>query len=443
MNLTRTVRFLLLLAIVAIVSQANVAASPMKHTEVEQAIGPILLALIVIILTAKFGADLAVRVGQPPVLGELALGLIIGNITLFGFYGFDFIRTNQVVSMLAEIGVVLLLFEVGLESNLKEMTKVGPSSFLVAAVGVVAPFVLGFGVARTLLPQHSVYSHVFIGAVLCATSVGITARVLKDLGKLHLVESRIILGAAVIDDVMGLVVIAIVQGIIKAADGAGSLTGLGMAIIVAKAIGFLVGSVVIGQLLAPRVFRFASKLKAHDLLLGVSLAICFLFAYIADRIGLAAIVGAFAAGLILDEVHYEDFTARGERGLEDLLRPITSFLVPVFFILMGMRVRLEVFGDLPTLAFAGALTAAAIIGKQVCAFGALGKGLDRTLIGFGMIPRGEVGLIVAAIGAGMVLHGERIVDSMTFSAVVIMVMLTTFVTPPLLRWRMGRVSPKR
>lgn len=400
-------------------------------------IGPVLLALILIIIAAKVGSDIAVRIGQPPVLGEIMLGLVVGNLALFGFHGFDYIRTDAVIGSLAELGVILLLFEVGLESDIGEMARVGICSTIVAALGVIAPFFLGFLVARFFLPHHSVYAHIFIGSVLCATSVGITARVFKDLGKLHLVEARIVLGAAVIDDVMGLLVLAVVQGIILAANGAKPVSAAGIAIIVAKAVIFLIGSVALGQRVAPKVFRFASRFKANDLLLAISLSTCFVFAYIAHLIQLAPIVGAFAAGLVLDKVHYKDFTDRGEHGLEHLLPPITSFLVPIFFVLMGIRVQLGVFGDLSTVWFAAALTAAAVIGKQICALGCVGQKVDRLLIGLGMIPRGEVGLIVAAIGARMTLHGERIIDDRTFSAIVIVVMLTTLFTPPLLRWRMG------
>ncbi|MDO8588874.1 MAG: cation:proton antiporter [Armatimonadota bacterium] len=433
---TRLLRLMTLAVVLIAVQRAALGAS-LNGPVAGHDVGPVLLSLILIIVAAKIGADLAVRIGQPPVLGEIALGLVVGNLALFGFHGFEYIKTDVVINSLAEIGVILLLFEVGLEADLAEMARVGLSSTLVAALGVIAPFGLGFVVARAFLPEHSVYAHVFIGAVLCATSVGITARVFKDLGKLHLLEAKIVLGAAVIDDVMGLLVLAIVQGIISAASGAGALSGWQIALIIGKAAGFLVLAVALGQLLAPAIFRFASRMKAQGLLLAVALAICFLFAYTAGRIGLAPIVGAFAAGLVLDKVHYRDFTDRGEHGLEDLLRPITSFLVPIFFVLMGIRVSLNVFGSWQIIGFAGALTLAAVIGKQICSLGVIGKGLDRFLVGLGMIPRGEVGLIVAAIGARLTLHGEPIIDDKTFSAVVIVVMLTTLLTPPLLRWRMG------
>ena len=177
-----------------------------------------LLSLVVILMGAKLGGDVFERLRQPAVLGELLFGVILGNLSILGFHGMDYLKTNEVISTLAEIGVIFLLFEVGLESNIKEMMEVGMSSFLVATVGVICPMILGWWISSLFLPESGTLVHVFIGATLCATSVGITARVLKDLGRSNEKEARIILGAAVIDDVMGLVVLAAVSGIIKAAD---------------------------------------------------------------------------------------------------------------------------------------------------------------------------------------------------------------------------------
>jgi Kef-type K+ transport system membrane component KefB len=319
------------------------------------------------------------------------------------------------------------------------MMKVGLSSFLVALLGVIAPFFLGWGVSYLFFPQKELLVHIFIGATLCATSVGITARVLKDLGKIDRPESKIILGAAVIDDVMGLVVLAIVQGMIVAADtGAGEIEPLYIGWIILKAIIFLVGAIIIGMFLSPRLFKIASRLRVHGMLLTVSLCVCFFLAYIAHMIDLAPIVGAFAAGLILEEVHYKDFIDKGEHQLKDLLHPIASFLVPIFFVRMGIKVDVKTFFNLDILGFAVFLTIAAIIGKQVCSFGVVQKGLNKLSVGIGMIPRGEVGLIFANIGAGMILHGKKVIDINTFSAVVIMVVVTTMITPPVLKLSLER-----
>ncbi|MDP3768277.1 MAG: cation:proton antiporter [Dehalococcoidia bacterium] len=398
----------------------------------------VVLALAVILLVAKLGGDLATRIGQPAVLGELVVGVVLGNLALAGYTGFASFTDDASLDMLARIGVLILLFEVGLESTVAQMMKVGLSSLLVATLGVAAPFALGWGVGAWLLPDHSAYVHAFLGATLTATSVGITARVLRDLGRSQSTEARIILGAAVIDDVMGLVILAVVTGVIAAADtGAGIGVGqVGM--IVGKAAVFLFGSLALGIAVSPRLFKVASRLRARGVLLAVGLAFCFLLSWLASAIGLAPIVGAFAAGLILEDVHYKEFTDRGEHGLEELIHPISSFLVPVFFVLMGMRTDLRSFAQPGVLGLAAALTVAAILGKQLCSAGVIGKGIDRLSVGIGMIPRGEVGLIFANIGIALVVQGERIIDQATFSAVVVMVIVTTMVTPPALKWSMGR-----
>lgn len=403
----------------------------------------ILISLVVILMSAKLGGALMERIQQPAVLGELIVGVLLGNLSLLGFHQFNYLRTNEAIAILAELGVVFLLFEVGLESNIKQMMEVGLSSFLVALVGIIVPMLLGWGVGAWFLPQASPLVHVFIGATLCATSVGITARVLKDLGKTSAKESRIILGAAVIDDVMGLVILAAVSGIIKAADrGGAGLSMIDVSLIVLKAVAFLVAALWIGSRLSPRMFSAASKLNVSGMLLAVSICFCFLLSYLANRIELAPIVGAFAAGLILDPVHYRDFSERGEHSIEELLKPISAFLVPVFFVLMGIRVDLKTFADSSILGFALALTVVAILGKQACALAVLEKGLDRVSVGIGMIPRGEVGLIFASIGAALVLNGSPVVSSSTYSAVVIMVILTTLVTPPLLKVSLARGDRK-
>lgn len=397
-----------------------------------------LVGLVVVLAGAKLGGELLERLGQPAVLGEILAGILIGNLGLAGFHRLDFLHANPGITALAELGVILLLFEVGLESNIGEMRKVGVSALLVATVGVIAPILLGVGVARFFLPGASPLTWVFVGATLCATSVGITARVLKDLGQVQRAESRIVLGAAVIDDVMGLVVLAAVGGTISAAASGASLQVLDIAVIVLKAAAFLVGAVVLGGFLAPRLFRAASFLNIRHVLLAVSLAFCFLLAWLASQIQLAPIVGAFAAGLVLDPMHYRDFQDRGEHTIEELIHPIGGFLVPVFFVLTGAKVDLGALADPGVLLFAASLTGVAVVGKQVCGLAVVERGLDRLSVGLGMIPRGEVGLIFANVGRGLFLAGVPVVSGATFSAVVIMVMVTTLITPPLLKWSLSR-----
>ncbi|MDB4883439.1 MAG: Na+/H+ antiporter [Gemmatimonadetes bacterium] len=406
-------------------------------------IAVVLLALAVILAAAKLGGSVAEWFAQPAVLGELIVGVILGNLPgLAGQWSVG-VRDDPMIGMLASIGAVILLFEVGLESTLRDMLRVGVRSLVVAALGVIVPWVLGYLVGRLLLPDHSVYVHVFLGATLTATSVGITARVLKDLGHAQTLEARIILGAAVIDDVIGLVILAVVGSILSAANLGTTLSLGAAAMVLAKALGFLVCAFTIGAFLSPKLFAVAARLPTRGTLLTTALAFCFLLSALASLIGLAPIVGAYAAGLILEEAHYSDFTQQGEHRVEELVRPISLFLVPVFFVLMGMRVELSALTQPGILGLAALLTVVAIVGKQACALGGIGAPVDRTVIGIGMIPRGEVGLIFANIGLGLTVRGERVVDERIFAAVVVAVMMTTLVTPPALKWRLASVARRR
>jgi Kef-type K+ transport system membrane component KefB len=397
-----------------------------------------LAGLALILAVAKLGGEVFGRLGQPAVLGELVGGIAVGGLALFGLGGVEFLRSDAVIAAIAEIGVIVLLFEVGLESDLSEMLEVGRSSLLVALLGVAAPFALGYWVARALLPQEPALAHLFVGATLCATSVGITARVLKDAGKLRTREARVILGAAVIDDVLGLLILAVVVGAVRASASGAALSGWDVAAVALKAVAFLAGAFLVGRYVVPRLFGALGRLESGGTLLPLALAFCFLLAWLASVVGLAPIVGAFAAGLVLDEVHFESFNRRGERSLEDLLGPVSAVLAPVFFVLMGLKVDLRAFARADVLGLAAALTVAAIVGKQACSLGVLERGTKRWAVGLGMIPRGEVGLIFAGIGATLVLPrpglGEApVVAPATFGAIVVMVVVTTLVTPPALK----------
>ena len=405
----------------------------------------VLLGVAVILVAAKLGGELFERMKQPAVLGELVIGILIGNLALTGWTAAEPLKANATVAALAEVGVIILLFEVGLESNLGEMLEVGWSSLFVAVAGVVAPFLLGWGVSAYFLPQETRLAHFFIGATLCATSVGITARVLRDMNRLKTRESRIILGAAVIDDVLGLVILAVVAGAIRAAASGAALSLWDVGVITGKAVAFLFGAVLVGRYLTPHLFRRAGKLEVGGVLLALSIAFCFLLAWAAALVGLAPIIGAFAAGLVLDEVHFETFEERGKHDLQQLVAPVGAVLVPIFFVLMGMRVDLRAFARVELLGFAAALTAAAIIGKQVCALAVAERGLNRAAVGVGMIPRGEVGLIFAGLGTTLVLPNvqgvpEPIIGAGTFGVIIIMVIVTTLVTPPALKRVLGRAA---
>ncbi len=428
---------------------------PTSHVD---PVTPVLLALIIILVAAKIGGELAERFHQPAVLGELIFGMIIGNIgvlfpesSLMNFFA-PFraehltVEWAVVVDRIARIGIIVLLFQAGLESNIHEMKKVGVPSFIVATLGVIAPFILGFFASKYFFSAEPDTVHIFTGAVLCATSVGITARVMKDLDKMHTGEAKIILGAAVIDDVLGLIVLAVVVGMVST----GSFSFTDILVISLKAILFFVGAIYLGTKLFPVVGRWISHMKVDGMKLVTSLIFAFVLSWISGLIGLAPIVGAFAAGLVLEDTYFMENEEK-KRSLAELVKPIYHFLVPIFFVLMGIQVKLETFLRLDILGVGIAITAAAIIGKQICGLG-VGKKYDRLTIGFGMIPRGEVGLIVAGMGKSMQMlwvHPDgthqmiSVISDAVFSAVVMMVVVTTLVTPPLLKYSFNRKSKQK
>lgn len=415
------------------------------------------LWIAVILLIAKASA-LVERWGQPSVLGELLAGVALGNIALLGFFGFEAIKHDPIIAFLAELGVVVLLFQIGLESNIKQMMKVGKSALGVALVGIVAPFVLGaFVVGPWLMPGLELNTYLFLGAALTATSVGITARVFKDVGALKSAESQIVLGAAVIDDVLGLIILAVVTAIVTAGSISAGMVGF----IFLKAFAFLGAAIFIGQMVAPKIGLMFSKINTG---VGMKFSLAFsfglIFAFLAGEIGLAPIVGAFAAGLILDPVVFRHFrrpevseeldralvdadertrsrvegvaVMHNTKHIEDLIEPIALFLVPIFFVYTGMQVDLATFADLPVLATALGITAVAFFGKLMSGLLAE-RGVNRWIVGVGMVPRGEVGLIFASIGAGL-----GVVTGNVFSVIIIMVILTTLLTPPLLMYLLKR-----
>jgi Kef-type K+ transport system membrane component KefB len=399
----------------------------------------LLIQLAVLLAAAKVAGWISLKAGQPAVLGEILIGILLGNVTLLGFHGFEPMKTDPILAILASLGVILLLFEVGLQSTVQEMMRVGPSSVLVATLGVVTPFALGWLAGAWLLPHETPLVHAFLGAVLTATSVGITARVLRDLGFSRTGEARIILGAAVIDDVLGLVILAALSGIITAANqGGGGLNAAEVAWISVKALGFLVASILIGRKLTPRLLAWASRIRVTGMLLTSGLVICFGLAYLGTLVGLSPIVGAFAAGLILEAGHFKDFEESRESSIESLLHPISTFLVPIFFVLTGLKVELKSFADGRIVVIALVLTVAAWVGKQACSLGVLERGVNRLAVGLGMVPRGEVGLIFANVGATLAIAGRPVITPELYSAVVIMVILTTVVTPTALQWSLKR-----
>lgn len=407
-----------------------------------------LLAFAIILVAAKIGAEVFERCNQPPVLGELVCGIVLGNLSLAGIHSFDILNDAPFLAVAAEVGVILLLFEVGLESDVEELLAVGRSALVVALIGIVTPIALGTCASWFFMPEDAEwYVHLFVGATLCATSVGITARVLQDLGKTKSPESKVILGAAVVDDILGLIVLSFVLGLAHATD-AGTGTGVALVpilLILVKAFGFLAGSLLMSRTVIVPLIEIIQRSKSKTIPVVMAVAYCFAMSALADLIGLADIVGAFVAGLVIDRaitLHFGKEAPR--RRIDNAIRPISAVFVPVFFVYMGLQVDLHSFAFAEVLVFAGVLGLVAIVSKQVCSLGALEKGLNRWAIGVGMIPRGEVGLIFAGVGSTVMVAGAPVFSPETFSAVVAMVMLTTLATPPLLKLALaGQVSGRR
>lgn len=386
-------------------------------------IGEFLLALIAIFLAAKLLGEVAERLGQPAVLGELVGGIAIG---VSGLGIVD--PADPTIHLLAELGVIFLLFLIGLDTDLNKLISVGGSATAVAVVGVALPF-LG-GVAYGQLLGFRLMVSIFLGASLTATSVGITARVLSDLGHLKDDESQVILGAAVVDDIIGLVLLTIVSTL---AEG-GELSFLGVGRLIVVAFGFVFLAIIVGSYLAPLLIRLIERIDIARGLFFASVIFALALAYAALRVGSAVIIGSFAAGLVLAR------TKKG-RQIEREVHDVAQFFVPIFFIVVGAAIDLRTLnpfkaGTREFLIIGLALTAIGIIGKVLAGFAVPRRRLRRSVVGVGMIPRGEVGLIFAQIGLSTKLLGAGL-----YSAVALMVMITTLVTPPLLRRVLERRLP--
>lgn len=418
-----------------------------------------LLWLALILMAARLFAPLAQRVGFPAVLGELLLGVALGNLSLLGFDYFGRVATDPIIAFMAELGVIVLMLQIGLETRLAELVNVGGRAAAVGIVGIAIPFLLGaFVVGPTLLPGLDDHAYLFLGATLSATSVGITGRVLRDLDQLGTRAARIVLGAAVIDDVLGLVILAIVGGLVQS----GSVSLPAVAGIIANAAIFLIASIGIGRAIAPHSSRWLARLdKSHSMLFAQVLSTGLFMAWLAHLAGLAPIIGAFAAGLLYEPVFFNKFDApkivseveklaagggadalgQGVREAlsrhsshqhEHMLEPIGYFFVPVFFVLTGMQVDLASLADPAILLVALGVTAAAVAGKLVAGFAA-GRGVSAWVVGWGMVPRGEVGLIFAMVGRNL-----GVMDEAMFSVIVIMVIVTTLIVPPVLTMLLRR-----
>jgi len=378
-------------------------------------IAQFLVALIAIFAAAKLFGELAERIGQPAVLGEMIGGIVIGT------SGLRLVNADDpFLHLLSELGVILLLFMIGLVTDLRRLLSVGGASMSVAVVGVALPFGAGFAVGWFL--HYPTIVAIFLGATLTATSVGITARVLSDLGHLKSDESQVILGAAVVDDIIGLVLLTVVSAL-----AAGErVTVAGITKVVVIAFGFVILAVLIGSLLAPRLIHIVEKLRVGKALFFASVMFAFSLAWAAHAAGSALIIGAFAAGLVLA-------TTERRLDIENEVHDVAQFFIPIFFVMVGAAVdlkRLNPFdaGARQFLIIGVLLTIVAVAGKLIAGYAAFGRPLRKLVIGVGMIPRGEVGLIFAQLGlsAGLLSRG-------LYSSVAMMVIVTTFVTPPVLR----------
>jgi Kef-type K+ transport system membrane component KefB len=372
----------------------------------------LLLGLVVVWLAAKLFGEAMARLGQPAVLGELLAGVAIGP----GVLGL--VHESPVLHALAELGVLILLLEVGLESDVGDLLRAGLQATLVALVGVVVPFAAGYGIMHWL--GHEPLVAVFVGATLTATSVGITARVLADLGRLHDAAAKVVLGAAVVDDILGLIILAVVTGIAQT----GSISLVSMSVLSAKAIVFLVVAIFAGIRLAPTLVGWIARMKTRGTDIVYSLIFAVALAAVADMVGLAAIIGAFAAGLVLA-------TTERREHIEQRIKPVADLLVPVFFVTVGMNVQpalLNPFAENAEFGTALVLSAIAVASKVAAGLAVYQRDVRRWPVGVGMIPRGEVGLIFA--GAGL---SAGVIARDLYSALVGVVMLTTFVAPPWLK----------
>jgi Kef-type K+ transport system membrane component KefB len=375
----------------------------------------ILLMLVVMLAAAKLLAELGERASQPAVLGELLAGLILGDSLLRLINPKD-----EILHILSELGAVLLLFEIGLESDITELFRVGWRSLWVAVIGVVTPAVLGFGVS--VLLRQPTMTAAFIGATLTATSVGITARVMKDLNILRWGESQIVLGAAVADDVIGLLILAVFSGLVQGETL--SVWQIGKVLVLALV--FLAGALTVGLKASHVLLKVAEQMRARAALVTAALVLCFLLAALAQLVGLAPIVGAFSAGLVL---------ARTEHRIRITERAgaIADMLVPIFFVMMGAQMNLRAIdvttpAGLSIVGLAALLIVVAILGKLASGLAVWRTRMRPWIVGVGMVPRGEVGLIFATIGLQ-----QKVFDITVYTAVLILVMVTTLVTPPWLR----------
>lgn len=443
-------------------------------------IASVLLAVTILFFCAIIGRYAAHRAHQPAVLGELLMGVFLGNLCYFfgmplivvlregaavfdimrdmlhgvslanavptvipnpyyaqqmisalsGPSGDEYLKIATIVDIFSRYGVIFLLFMVGLESSIEELKHTGRASLGVAVLGVLAPMILGFAVACFLLPESTWQADLFIAATLSATSIGITARVLTELKQLHSREAKTILGAAMLDDILGLIILAVVSSVIIS----GSVDGMMLCRIIGTSVLFFLVILSFGPWLLRKIIPVFKFLAVWEAKLFIAFLLVMTLAWLASLIQLAAIIGAFTAGLILHDNYFQSTTTQhtADLSLYHLIAPLEAILAPIFFMVIGLQVKLETFYNGHVLILAAGLIVAAVLGKLISGFGA-DKRDDRLLIGIGMLPRGEVGLVFASIGRTL-----GVISDDLFSAIVLMVISTTFIAPPLLKARFSR-----
>lgn len=449
------------------------AATDIMHFE---PVSSVILWVTLIFLFGIIGRYVAERLNQPGVLGELLMGMLIGNVCYFfgmplaiilregpavfnimssmlghtslpeathavihdsyyatqviqalsGNEGIDWIKIAYVVDIFSRYGVIFLLFMVGLETSAEELMHTGRSSLQVAVIGIIAPISLGLVSLYLLAPTLSFKTDLFVAAALSATSIGITARVLKEMKKLRTREAHTILGAALIDDILGLIILAIVSSIVISDE----VSVVQVSKIIIWAFVFFSLALLIGPWLLRRAVRFFRFLVLWEAKLFISFVFVMLLAWFATTVQLATIIGAFAAGIIIHDGFFErEGNHQNALTIHELIAPLEFVLVPLFFMLIGIQVKLELFLDVHVLFLAACLILSAIAGKLISGLGGQRRD-DRFLIGIGMLPRGEVGLVFASIGRKLGVMSDQL-----FSAIILMVIVTTFIAPPWLKWR--------
>ena len=451
-----------------------VASAVEFHISHNDPVAPVILGVTGILFVALIGRFSARKLGFPSVIGELIMGIVVGNLAFYyqldlimvlregpaifdtmdnllkgeelelatlnaigaegtwhildilrGPHGNEILQVAHTVDVFSRYGIIFLLFLVGIETSVDEMRKVGPNSSRVAVIGVLLPFVLGMVASSLLLDDAALHTSMFLGATLAATSVGITAMVLQEMKMEKTEIAHTILGAAVIDDILGLLMLAIISGIVI--TGSIDLVHISITIIIATL--FLAATIYVGPYFIRLFVRLFCRLDIIEAKMFVSYLFVMVMAWMANLAGLATIIGAFAAGLILQDAYFEswDDDRKCPVTIKDLIMPLEVILVPIFFVLMGLQVKLEMFLQQEVMILAAGLLVAAILGKVLSGFGAFGV-KNHMAIGIGMMPRGEVGLIFAAIGKSL-----GVLDDALFSAVVLMVIVTTLLSPPLFK----------